>query len=198
MRAQPKASHFINGDYVEDTAGNVIECVLSGHWRGDRAAAFGHAGNSREGDCLGQGRTEGLGKDEPDRARPHPLSRFADHPASAIANSPNWKRSTPASRSRKPLWRIAPPAPTRWNSSAASRGRAQRRADPAGGRLGLYEANPARHRAGIGAWNYPQQIACWKAAPALVAGNAFIFKPYEVTPLGALKIAEIIDRGGPA
>ncbi len=27
MRAQPKASHFINGDYVEDTAGNVIECV---------------------------------------------------------------------------------------------------------------------------------------------------------------------------
>jgi betaine-aldehyde dehydrogenase len=28
--------------------------------------------------------------------------------------------------------------------------------------------------AGIGAWNYPMQIACWKSAPALTAGNAFI------------------------
>ena len=31
--------------------------------------------------------------------------------------------------------------------------------------------------AGIGAWNYPLQIACWKAAPALAAGNAMLFKP---------------------
>ena len=31
--------------------------------------------------------------------------------------------------------------------------------------------------AGIGAWNYPMQIACWKSAPALAAGNAFILKP---------------------
>ena len=33
--------------------------------------------------------------------------------------------------------------------------------------------------AGIGAWNYPIQIACWKAAPALAAGNAMVFKPSE-------------------
>jgi betaine-aldehyde dehydrogenase len=45
--------------------------------------------------------------------------------------------------------------------------------------------------AGIGAWNYPIQIACWKSAPALAAGNAMIFKPSEVTPLSALKLAEI-------
>lgn len=31
--------------------------------------------------------------------------------------------------------------------------------------------------AGIGAWNYPVQIALWKSAPALAAGNAMIFKP---------------------
>ena len=37
--------------------------------------------------------------------------------------------------------------------------------------------------AGIGAWNYPIQIACWKSAPALAAGNAMIFKPSEITPL---------------
>lgn len=53
--------------------------------------------------------------------------------------------------------------------------------------------------AGIGAWNYPLQIACWKAAPALACGNVMIFKPSEETPLGALKFAEIlIEAGVPA
>ena len=52
---------------------------------------------------------------------------------------------------------------------------------------------------GIGAWNYPTQIACWKAAPALACGNSMIFKPSETTPLCALKIAEIfIEAGAPA
>lgn len=50
--------------------------------------------------------------------------------------------------------------------------------------------------AGIGAWNYPIQIAMWKAAPALAAGNAMIFKPSEVTPLSALKLAEIFTEAG--
>ena len=43
---------------------------------------------------------------------------------------------------------------------------------------------------GIGAWNYPVQIACWKAAPALAVGNAFILKPSEMTPLSGNRIAE--------
>ncbi len=50
--------------------------------------------------------------------------------------------------------------------------------------------------AGIGAWNYPSQIACWKAAPALAMGNAMVFKPSEETPLGALKLAEILAEAG--
>jgi len=53
--------------------------------------------------------------------------------------------------------------------------------------------------AGIGAWNYPLQIACWKSAPALACGNAMIFKPSEETPHGAVKLAEIfIEAGVPA
>ena len=53
--------------------------------------------------------------------------------------------------------------------------------------------------AGIGAWNYPIQIACWKSAPALACGNAMIFKPSEETPMGAAKLAEIfIEAGVPA
>ncbi|WP_265089435.1 betaine-aldehyde dehydrogenase [Psychrobacter sp. 72-O-c] len=50
--------------------------------------------------------------------------------------------------------------------------------------------------AGIGAWNYPIQIAMWKAAPALAAGNAMIFKPSEMTPLSVLKLAEIFTEAG--
>lgn len=49
---------------------------------------------------------------------------------------------------------------------------------------------------GIGAWNYPTQIACWKAAPALACGNVVIFKPSEETPLCALKVAEIFTEAG--
>jgi betaine-aldehyde dehydrogenase len=50
--------------------------------------------------------------------------------------------------------------------------------------------------AGIGAWNYPIQIALWKSAPALAAGNAMIFKPSEITPLTAYKLAEIYTEAG--
>jgi len=50
--------------------------------------------------------------------------------------------------------------------------------------------------AGIGAWNYPFQIACWKAAPALATGNAMLFKPAELTPLSALLLAEIFTEAG--
>ncbi|MDR9439927.1 MAG: betaine-aldehyde dehydrogenase [Halomonas sp.] len=48
----------------------------------------------------------------------------------------------------------------------------------------------------IGAWNYPIQIACWKSAPALAAGNAIVFKPSEVTPLTTLRLAEIFTEAG--
>lgn len=50
--------------------------------------------------------------------------------------------------------------------------------------------------AGIGAWNYPIQIALWKSAPALAAGNAMIFKPSEVTSLTTLRLAEIYTEAG--
>lgn len=50
--------------------------------------------------------------------------------------------------------------------------------------------------AGIGAWNYPLQIACWKSAPALACGNAMVFKPAELTPLTAVKLAEIYSEAG--
>lgn len=50
--------------------------------------------------------------------------------------------------------------------------------------------------AGIGAWNYPVQIAMWKSAAALATGNAMVFKPAEITPLTALRLAEIYTEAG--
>ncbi|MDC1398837.1 betaine-aldehyde dehydrogenase, partial [Octadecabacter sp.] len=49
---------------------------------------------------------------------------------------------------------------------------------------------------GIGAWNYPTQIAAWKGAPALACGNSMVFKPSEQTPLCGLKVAEILHEAG--
>jgi betaine-aldehyde dehydrogenase len=48
----------------------------------------------------------------------------------------------------------------------------------------------------IGAWNYPFQIASWKAAPALACGNAVIFKPSEMTPITAVELGEILKKAG--
>ncbi|KAF1986942.1 aldehyde dehydrogenase [Aulographum hederae CBS 113979] len=49
---------------------------------------------------------------------------------------------------------------------------------------------------GIGAWNYPLQIALWKSAPCLAAGNTMIYKPSEVTPLHGTILAEIYAEAG--
>ena len=62
--------------------------------------------------------------------------------------------------------------------------------------FGYTRREPLGVVAGIGAWNYPLQIACWKSAPALACGNAMIFKPAELTPLTALKLAEIMTEAG--
>jgi betaine-aldehyde dehydrogenase len=67
------------------------------------------------------------------------------------------------------------------------------------GAFGYTRREPLGVVAGIGAWNYPLQIACWKAAPALACGNAMIFKPAELTPLSAIKLEEVfLEAGLPA
>jgi len=45
-------------------------------------------------------------------------------------------------------------------------------------------------------WNYPMPIAAWGFAPALAAGNTVVLKPAEVTPLTALRLAEIALEAG--
>jgi len=49
---------------------------------------------------------------------------------------------------------------------------------------------------GIGAWNYPIQIALWKSAPCLAAGNTMVYKASEFTPLHSTLLAEIYTEAG--
>jgi betaine-aldehyde dehydrogenase len=62
--------------------------------------------------------------------------------------------------------------------------------------FGYTRREPIGVVAGIGAWNYPLQIACWKSAPALACGNAIIFKPADLTPLTAIKLQEVLLEAG--
>lgn len=65
-----------------------------------------------------------------------------------------------------------------------------------GGSFAYTRREPLGVCVGIGAWNYPFQIACWKSAPALACGNAMIFKPSPLTPLTAVMLAEIYSQAG--
>lgn len=48
-------------------------------------------------------------------------------------------------------------------------------------------------------WNYPLEMAVWKLAPALAAGNSVVLKPAEESPLSALRLAELaVEAGLPA
>ena len=45
-------------------------------------------------------------------------------------------------------------------------------------------------------WNFPLNIANWKAAPALAAGNTVVLKPASLTPLSVLRYAELASEAG--
>jgi betaine-aldehyde dehydrogenase len=45
-------------------------------------------------------------------------------------------------------------------------------------------------------WNFPLMFTSWKMGPALAGGNTVVFKPAELTPLTALRIAELIAEVG--
>jgi len=48
----------------------------------------------------------------------------------------------------------------------------------------------------ISPWNFPIAIPAWKLTPALICGNAIVFKPASDTPLCAIKFVEILQKAG--
>ncbi len=45
-------------------------------------------------------------------------------------------------------------------------------------------------------WNFPIAIPAWKIAPALICGNALVFKPASSTPFSAVKLVEVFEEAG--
>lgn len=42
-------------------------------------------------------------------------------------------------------------------------------------------------------WNYPLNMATWKLGPALATGNTVVLKPSEMTPLTAIRLAQLLE-----
>ena len=59
------------------------------------------------------------------------------------------------------------------------------------GHTSFLRRDPLGVVASIAPWNYPINMATWKLGPALAAGNTVVLKPSELTPLTALRLAEI-------
>ena len=67
---------------------------------------------------------------------------------------------------------------------------------PVAGGVAMTFREPIGVVALITPWNFPLAIASWKLAPALAAGNTVVLKPAELTPLTALRFAQIAREAG--
>lgn len=83
----------------------------------------------------------------------------------------------------------------RWNAEAIDKIYDEVAPTPAD-QLGLITREPAGVVAAIVPWNFPLIMASWKFAPALAAGNSFILKPSEKSPLSAIRIAQLALEAG--
>ncbi len=195
MTTQPKASHFIDGQYVEDTAGEIIEVIypatgaiiarlhaatpsiieqaLTSAKRAQKEWATWSPTERgrvlRKAAQIMRDRNHDLSVLETyDTGKPYQETSVAD--ATSGADSLEYFGGLIASITGEHI--------------------------PLGEDFVYTRREPLGVCVGIGAWNYPTQIACWKAAPALACGNAMVFKPSETTPLCALKVAEILHEAG--
>ncbi|MGD9919163.1 MAG: aldehyde dehydrogenase [Paenirhodobacter sp.] len=68
---------------------------------------------------------------------------------------------------------------------------------PTGGRdIALIRRVPLGVIGAVVPWNFPLDMATWKLAPALAAGNSVVLKPAEQSPLSALRLAELAAEAG--
>jgi len=64
------------------------------------------------------------------------------------------------------------------------------------GDLALIRRVPLGVVGAVTPWNFPLDMATWKAAAALAAGNSVVLKPAEQSPLSALRLAELASEAG--
>ena len=192
---QPAASHFVDGRYVEDTAGEAFDVVFPAT---GQVIARLHAATPAviEQALASAARAQADWAGWSPRARGQVLTRAAqimrarNHDLSVLETMDTGK----------------PYSETSLVDATSGADALEYFGGLAGtltgehiplGRDWVYTVRePLGVCVGIGAWNYPTQIACWKGAPALACGNAMVFKPSENTPLCALKVAEILVEAG--
>lgn len=196
---QPEASHFVNGRYVEDTGGAVIDVVYPA--TGEVIARVYEATAAVIEEAIVSGRAaqaEWAKLSGTERGRV--LRRAADimrERNRALSVLETWDTGKPLQETLVADATSGADALEYFGGLAGSL--TGEHIPLSGGDWAYTVREPLGLCVGIGAWNYPTQIACWKGAPALACGNAMIFKPSEVTPLCALKVAEIlVEAGAPA
>ncbi|ABG31626.1 betaine-aldehyde dehydrogenase [Roseobacter denitrificans] len=192
---QPTASHFINGQYVEDTDGAAIEVIYPA--TGEVIATVHSATPAIIDAALDAARAAqaawaAMTGTERGRIlrRAADMMRAANHDLSVLetydTGKPYQETSVvDATSGADALEYFGGMAATLTGEHI-----------PLGEDWVYTRREPLGVCVGIGAWNYPTQIACWKGAPALACGNAMVFKPSETTPLCALKVAEILHAAG--
>jgi acyl-CoA reductase-like NAD-dependent aldehyde dehydrogenase len=67
---------------------------------------------------------------------------------------------------------------------------------PVAGGVDIVFREPLGVVASIVPWKFPLNIASWKLGPALACGNTVVLKPAELTPLSALRLAELVLEAG--
>ncbi|RUS63554.1 betaine-aldehyde dehydrogenase [Pseudorhodobacter sp. E13] len=198
MIAQPEASHFVNGAYLEDSKGAVIEVINPAN--GEVIASLHEATPAVIDAALASAaaaQAEWAARKPVERGRI--LRRAADlirDYGDSLARLETLDTGKPLQETLVADWPSGADALEYFGGLAPT---VTGETIPLGGDFAYTLREALGVCVGIGAWNYPSQIACWKSAPALAMGNAMVFKPSEVTPLGALQLAEIfIEAGLPA
>lgn len=195
MMAQPKASHFIDGAYVEDTDGEVIDVTYAA--TGEIIARVHEATPAVIDRALA---SAAQAQRAWARLMPVERGRILQRAAAIIRERNRELSELETLDTGKPLQETLVADATSGADALEYFGGMA--ATVTGETLSLGQdfvytmREPLGVCVGIGAWNYPTQIACWKGAPALAFGNAMVFKPSEVTPLCALKVAEILHEAG--
>ena len=192
---KPTASHFINGAYVEDIAGSVINVVYPA--TGEVIARVHGATPAILEAALAAAKA----------AQPAWAALTGTERGRILRRASDMMRDQNRSLSELETYDTGKPLQETLVADATSAADAlEYFGGLAGSLTGEYVQfgedfiytirEPLGVCVGIGAWNYPTQIAAWKAAPALACGNAMVFKPSETTPLCALKVAEILHAAG--
>lgn len=192
---QPKASHFIDGAYVEDSAGDPLEVI---HPASGEVIARLHAATP----AIVEQAIAAAARAQRDWAalRGVERGRILRRAADLIRDRNRDLSVLETMDTGKPLSETlvadATSAADALEYFGGLAGALTGEHVQLGADFVYTRREPLGVCVGIGAWNYPTQIAAWKGAPALACGNTMVFKPSETTPLCALKVAEILHEAG--